>query len=177
MSRLPPRHRQQRCDVVHHRLQACPNRAKTGQPQQVHRRRAQSCHDASTVAAVAVSVLAELGVADPVPALEAPSISHQLQQGFWRGAQAVDEVVRRLKGLALSDAAGAHLDNPAGAVPVPFDRLGGFFRPEAPGDVTAMTNLATHCSDWDSAFAEQLVSDLPVQGPLVRLLRRRRLRR
>ena len=39
-----------------------------------------------------------------------------------------------------------------------------------------MTHLAIHCSDWDSAFAQQLVGDLPVQGPLVRLFRRRSLR-
>ena len=30
----------------------------------------------------------ELGAPDPVPALNAPSISYQLEQGFWGGAQA-----------------------------------------------------------------------------------------
>ena len=153
---------------MHHRLEPCPDRAKTGQPQQVHRRRAQSCHDASTVAAVAVSVLAELGVADPVPALEAPSASHQLHQGVWRGAEAGDEVVRRRKGPALSRAAGGHLDDPAGAVPLRFDRLGGFFRSQAPGDVTAMTNFAIDCSDRNLPFADQLADNLRVQGSLVR---------
>ena len=34
------------------------------------------------MAAVAVGVLMELGVTDPVPALHAPPVSHQLQQGF-----------------------------------------------------------------------------------------------
>ena len=65
---------------MHHGLQTCPNRAKTGQPQQIHRRRAQGRHHPGAVASVAVSVLAELGVANPVPALEASSVSHQLQQ-------------------------------------------------------------------------------------------------
>ena len=30
----------------------------------------------------------ELGVSDPVPTLNAPAISYQLQQGFWGGAHA-----------------------------------------------------------------------------------------
>jgi hypothetical protein len=29
-----------------------------------------------------------LGVTDPLPALNAPAVSHQLQQGFWCCAQA-----------------------------------------------------------------------------------------
>jgi hypothetical protein len=34
-----------------------------------------------------VGVLVELGVTDPVPALNAPAIPQQLQQDFWGGAQ------------------------------------------------------------------------------------------
>ena len=30
----------------------------------------------------------ELGVPDPGPALNAPAVAHQLQHGFWGGAQA-----------------------------------------------------------------------------------------
>jgi len=30
----------------------------------------------------------ELGIADPMPAFNAPAATHQLQQGFWGGAQA-----------------------------------------------------------------------------------------
>jgi len=35
----------------------------------------------------------QLGVADSVPALNAPAVSHQLHQRFWRGAQAGEEQV------------------------------------------------------------------------------------
>ena len=41
----------------------------------------------------------QLGVTDPVPALNAPAVAHQLQQGFWGGAQAGEEWVDARKGL------------------------------------------------------------------------------
>ncbi len=46
----------------------------------------------------------ELGIPDPVPAFNAPALSHQLQQGFWGGAQAREKQVGRLKWLAVSGA-------------------------------------------------------------------------
>jgi hypothetical protein len=52
---------------------------------------AQRCHHAGTVAAAAVIVFPQLGVADAVPALQAPALSHQAQQRFWGCAQAGDE--------------------------------------------------------------------------------------
>ena len=81
-------HRQQCPDVVHHRLHSGADRLKAGQPQQVERCCTQRGHRAGAVALVAVGVLVELGVSDPVPALNAPAVSHQLQQGFWGGSQA-----------------------------------------------------------------------------------------
>ena len=68
----------------------------------------------------------ELGVPDPVPALDTPAVSHQLQLGFWRGAQAgvapkgapgEPLEVGRLKGLAVTGAAGRDFHDPAGADP------------------------------------------------------------
>ena len=57
----------------------------------------------------------ELGVANPVLALNAPAVPHQLQQRFWRGAQAGEEQVLHLRGLAVAAAGGRHLQDQAGA--------------------------------------------------------------
>ena len=57
----------------------------------------------------------ELGVANPVLALNAPAVPHQLQQRFWRGAQAGEEQVLHLRGLAVAAAGGRHLPDQAGA--------------------------------------------------------------
>ena len=35
----------------------------------------------------------ELDIGDPVPTLAAPAVTHQPEQGFWRGAQAGEEQV------------------------------------------------------------------------------------
>lgn len=51
----------------------------------------------------------ELGVADPVPAFNAPAVAHQSQQGFWRGAQAGEKEVGGSKGFAIAAAAGRYL--------------------------------------------------------------------
>ncbi len=88
------RHRQQRRDVVHHRLHAGPDRLKAGQPQQVESR-PQRRHRAGAVAAVVVGVFMELGVTDPVPALKAPAVTHQLQQG-WGCPDSMDRSLSRL---------------------------------------------------------------------------------
>ena len=69
---------------MHHRLHAGSDRLETGQPQQVHGCGAQCAHRAGAIASVAVGVFMELGVPDPVPALNAPTVAHKSQQGFWR---------------------------------------------------------------------------------------------
>jgi len=58
----------------------------------------------------------ELRIADLVPTLNAPTVSYQLQQGFWDGAKAGDQQVGRLKWLAIKSSIGGHLDNRAGVV-------------------------------------------------------------
>jgi len=70
-----------------------PDRLIPGQPEQVESCRAQRGHRADAITPVAVSILIELGIADPVPALDAPAVPHQLQQGFWGGAQAAQKQV------------------------------------------------------------------------------------
>jgi hypothetical protein len=60
-------------------------------------------HHAGTVAPVAVGILIELGVPDPMPSLNTSAVSHQLQQGFWGGAQAGEKQVAGAKGLAVTN--------------------------------------------------------------------------
>jgi hypothetical protein len=52
----------------------------------------------------------ELGVADPVPALQAPALSEQSQQCFWGGAQACQKEMAGLKRFAVASADGLQLD-------------------------------------------------------------------
>ncbi len=114
---------------MHHRLQAFPDLVESGQAQQFQGCGAQRGHHAGTVAAVAVLVLVELGIADPVPAFQAPTLSQQLQQCFWCGAQARQEEVGGLKRLASTHSRGDHFHDPAGAMPVFLDVIGSLFRP------------------------------------------------
>ena len=60
----------------------------------------------------------QLGVSDQVPALDAPAVSNQMQQGFWGGAQAGKKQVGGLKGFAVAATRGRKLDDPAGADPL-----------------------------------------------------------
>ena len=156
---------------MHHRLQALADRVETGQAQQIETSGAQGRHDAGTVAAVAVIVFPQLGVADPVPALQTPALSHQAQQRLWGGAQACDEPVRGLERLAIADPGGDHLGDPAGAMPIGLDVHRRFFRPQIPGDVTAMADLMIGCDERDVALSKQLIGDLPVERLLVGLNR------
>ena len=83
----------------------------------------------------------ELGVTDPVPALNASAVSHQFQQGFWCCAQAEEEQVSRLKWLAVPDPIGGHLHDPVGTDPGLLDVLRRLFRSQRPADVAAMADL------------------------------------
>ena len=96
---LAHRHRQQRRDVVHHRLHAGADRLKARQSQQGECCGAQRGHRAGAIAPGAMGVLLELGVADPMPALDAPAVTHQLQQGLWGGAQGGEKQMGAWKGL------------------------------------------------------------------------------
>ena len=111
----------------------------------------------------------ELGVPDPVPALDTPAVSHQLQQGFWRGAQAREKQVGRLKGLAVSGAAGRDFHDPAGADPGLTDVLWSLFGAQRPGDVAAVADLVIRCHKRDVPLSLELRSDLTMQRLLVAL--------
>jgi len=66
---------------MHHRLHAVENRLKTNQPEQVERCRTQAGQRTSAIAPVAVAILVELGVADPVPAID--GVVRRLVRNRW----------------------------------------------------------------------------------------------
>lgn len=120
----------------------------------------------------------ELGVPDPVPALNAPAVPHQLQQGFWGGAQAgiaprgapgEPLEVGGLKWLAITTAGGHHLHDPAGADPGLTNVLRCLFRPQYPGDVATVADLVIACHKRDVPLALELALDLAMQRLLVAL--------
>ena len=160
---------------MHHRLHTGANRLKTAQPQQIVRCGSQRGHHPSAIAAVAVGVLVELGVTDPVPALNAPWVPHQLQQSFWGGAKAGEKQVLRLKRLAVSGAGSGHLQNPAGANPALADVLRCLLCPQRPGDVAAMADLLIRCHIRYRGLSLELAADLTMQRLLVALLLSRSL--
>ena len=154
---------------MHHRLQASPDRAKPSQPQQVHRCGAQGGHHSSAIAPIAVGILMELGVTDPVPALNAPAVAHQLQQRFWRGAEARQKQMAGLKRLAVTGAAGRDFHDPAGADPGLADVLWSLFGAQRPGDVAAVALLVIRCDKRDVPLSLELRSDLAVERLLIGL--------
>lgn len=114
-----------------------------------------------------VLVLVELGVADPVPAFNAPLLPDKSQQGFWGGAQVGEEQMPGLERLAATTAAGDQLNDPSRPWPVRLDVLRCFLCPQCPGDVTAVADLVMRCSKGDVALPLELTADLPLQGLLV----------
>ena len=161
---------------MHHRLQSGANRLKSRQSQQVQDGGSQRCHHAGPIAPVAVTILMELGVTDPVPALNAPAVSRQFQQGFWccaqagvapRGALYEKSQVSRLKLLAVPDPIGGHLHDPAGCDPGLLDVLQRLFRSQRSADVAAVVDLVIGCLERDLPFPLELTADLTVQRLLV----------
>ena len=171
-----PGHRQLGRDVERLRLNARADRPDSSQSQQVESCGSQRGHRAGAITAVMVGILMELGVANPVPAVNALAISHQLQQRFWRGAQAGEKHMGGPKGLAVAAAAGRHLHDPAGADPGLGDVRRCLFGPQGPGDVATVADLVIRCHKRDLALSLELAADLPVQRLLVGLLLRRSLR-
>ena len=114
-----------------------------------------------------MGVLMELGVADPVPTLNAPPVSRQLQQGFRACAEAGEKEVFGDERLAVAGSCGGDLNDPTCADPGLTDVLRCLFRSQRPGDVTAMPDLLNCCQKRDLATALELALDLTMQGPLV----------
>jgi hypothetical protein len=109
----------------------------------------------------------ELGVADPVPPLDAPAVSHLLQQCFWGGAHAGEEQMGGVKWFTVAPAGGRDFHDPAGADPGLPDVLRRLFGPQGPGDGATVADLVIRCHDRDLALSLELTADLPVQRLLV----------
>ena len=163
---------------MHHRLHAGANRLKSAQPQQIECCSSQAGQRTSAITPVAVGVLVELGVTDPVPALNAPAVAHQSQQGLWGGAEAgvaprgaPGELIQvlRLKRSPVSGADSGHLHNSAGANPALADVLQCLLCPQRPGDAATMADLLIRCHKWDRALSLELAGDLAMQRLLVAL--------
>jgi hypothetical protein len=78
----------------------------------------------------------QLGVADPVPTLEAPPVSRLSKQGLWACAEAgFTNVLRSL------------------------------LRSQRPGEVTARPDLLIHCKKRDLALPLEWTLDLAMQSP------------
>lgn len=131
--------------------------------------RPQSRHRSGPVAPLAMGVLVQLGVTDPVPGFNAPAVEHQLQQRFWGGSQAGEKQMGGLVDLAVANADGDHFHEPAGAAPGLTDVLRRLLGAEHPGDGTTMTLLENTYFNRDVAFPLELASNLAMQGLLVPL--------
>jgi len=113
----------------------------------------------------------ELGVPNPVPTLNAPSISYQLQQGFWGGAQAREKQMSCTEGLAVTGTGGRQLHYPAGAAPGFTDVRWCLFCPQHPGDTAAVADLVIARHERDVTLPLKLAADLAMQRLLVAFYR------
>ena len=107
----------------------------------VHDQSAQSGQKCCTGADIAVIILMELDVTEPVAAFNAPAVPNQLQQGFWRGSQAGEKEVPLEGRLSGTLAADDQFDDPAAAGPGLGDEIRSLFGPECPGGLAPMTVL------------------------------------
>ena len=125
----------------------------------LQRRCSETSHHTSAIVSVAVGVLMEVGVEDPVPALNVPPVSRQLQEGFWGCAEAGEKEVCGVERLAVAGSCGGHLNEPACAGPGLTDVLRRFFRSQSPGDVTTMADLVILWQKRDLAFPLESTRD------------------
>jgi len=124
-------------------------------------------HHSNAIAPVAMGVLVELGVADLVPAFNAPAISDPLQQRLWRCAEAGEEQMGGVNGLAVTGAGGRDFNDPAGSGPGLADVLKSLFGPQHPSDVPAVTDLVIRCHERELALSLELAANLAEQRLLV----------
>jgi len=120
------------------------DRPEAVEPQGVHGQTAQRGQDANAIGlAVAVRVLAELGVTGPVPGvLDGPAVSHVLQQCFRCGPETRDVVMGLIDRLAVAPAFAAHRQDRGAAGPVLGDPLRRRHAAQRPGEITATLALA-----------------------------------
>ncbi len=113
----------------------------------------------------------ELGVTYPVPALNTPAISYQLQQCFWGGAQAREKQMSCTEGLAVTGTSGRQFHDPAGSDPGFSDVRWCLFCPQRPGDAASVADLVIACHEWDVTLSLKLAADLAMQRLLVAFYR------
>jgi len=112
----------------------------------LQRSRSEAAHRASDIASAAVGVRMELGVADPMPALNAPPISRQFQQGFWDRSQAGEKEVFGNQWPAVTGSCGDDCNDPACAKPYLTDMLGRLHRLSEDRATRPGTSSVTGCS-------------------------------
>ncbi len=103
-----------------------------------------------------MGVLLGLRVADPMPPLDAPAVSHQLQQCFWGRSEAREKEMAGVEGFAVTLSCGNDLNDPARAEPLLTDMVWRLFGAQGPGDVAAMAELLIRCQKRDLAAALEL---------------------
>ena len=152
-----------------HGHQARADRANAVAAQQVQSQGAQQAQHLDAIAlAVEVGVLAELGVAGPMPLVfDRPALPHKPQQRFRAGAQGGDEQVDVVKRLAVTPARAHQLDDPTGTFPALADGVCGIACSELPAHLAAMAGLKIADLNREVPVATELGDDLLVQPALV----------
>jgi hypothetical protein len=115
-----------------------------------------------------MSVLAELGVARPVPLVfDRSPLTHQAQQCLWACAQGGQEIVDLAEGLTAASPSADQFDDPAGTSPTLADGVCGIAGTEHPAHLAAMTSLDIADHHWEVTVAAELGDDLLKQAALV----------
>ena len=97
-----------------------------------------------------------------MPALNAPAVSHQLQLGFWDGAQAGEKQVAGLKRLAVTGTDGRDFNDQDGADPGIADVRWSLYGAQHPGDIATVALLAISFYAKDMPLSMKLATDLAV---------------
>lgn len=112
-------------------------------------------------------VFPQLGVTDPLLALDVPALSHQSQQCLCSRAQAGDERMTGLERLSNASACCVQFHDPAGAMPVLPDVVWRLLGTLIPGGVAALPWVVIRCHERDVALSLELSTDLAIQRLLV----------
>jgi hypothetical protein len=99
----------------------------------------------SAIASVAMGVLLELRVADPMPPLDTPVVSHQLQQCFESHPDTRERDITSVKGFAITLSRGGEFNDPARAEPPHTEIAWSLLRLQRQGDVAGVAELMNRC--------------------------------
>ena len=156
---------------MQHRPHPRADRLETSQPQRVEFCISQASQCTSAIAPVAVGSLGGPDVPDPVTALNAPAVAHQLQQGLWGAAQASERQVGGLNRPAVNGAGSGQFHKPAGANPVLANVLRCLPCPQCPGNFPTVAILMNRCLERDAAISLEVALDQAVKCLLVSIHR------